>query len=136
MTYIKKNLSNISGSKKDSNHRLNNSLGNIPSSFNNNFDINKIIKNKISTEIDTLEVKNNNLNSSFQMRLNLEKGKYNTGNIFNQEDDNDEDNINFNYNLNSSYNNKYFQKNLSKSYKDNNIDNGYNTFYINNKNKF
>ena len=134
MTYIKKNLSNISGSKKDSNHRLNNSLGNIPSSFNNNFDINKIIKNKISTEIDTLEVKNNNLNSSFQMRLNLEKGKYNTGNIFNQEDDNDEDNINFNYNLNSSYNNKYFQKNLSKSYKDNNIDNGYNTFYINNKN--
>ena len=136
MTYIKKNLSNISSNKKDNNHRLNNSLGNIPSSFNNNFDLNKIIKNKMSTEIDSLELKHN-LNSSFHMGMNLGKNKYNTGNIFNQEnDDNDYEDkfLNKNYNINSSYNNKFFQKNLSKSYKDNNLDNGYNTFYINNKN--
>ena len=136
MPYIKKNLSNISSNKKDSNHRLNNSLGNIPSSFNNNFDINKIIKNKMSTEIDSLELKHN-LNSSFHLRMNLEKNNCNAGNIFNQEDDDndyDDKNMNINYNINSSYNNQFFQKNLSKNYKDNNLDNGYNTFYINNKN--
>ena len=133
MTYVKKNLSNISANKKDNSHRLNNSLGNIPSSFNNNFDINKIIKNKISTEIDSLELKNN-LNSSFQMKMNLEKNKYKKGNIFNQDDDNN-DNNNVIYNLNSSYNNRFFQKNLSKSQKPNNLNDGYNTFYLNNKNK-
>ena len=133
MTYIKKNLSNLSSNKKDSNHRLNYSLGNIPSSFNNNFDINKIIKNKMSTEIDSLELKHN-LNSSFHMRMNLGKKKYNTGNIFNQEDDDNDypnNNININYNLNPSYNNKFFQKNLKKN--PINLENAYNTFYINNK---
>ena len=134
MTYVKKNLSNISATKKDNSHRLNNSLGNIPSAFNNNFDINKIIKNKISTEIDSVELKNN-LNSSFQMKMNLDKNKYKKGNIFNQEDDNDNNNNNVIYNLNSSYNNRFFQKNLSKSQKPNNLNDGYNTFYLNNKNK-
>ena len=129
LTYIKKNLSNGSAAKSDYNNRLNNSSENIPSSFNSNFDINKIIKNKMSTEIDSLELKQN-LNSSFQMRMNLEKNKYNTGNIFNQEYDN------INSNLNASYNNKFFRENLSKSYKVNNIDNNYNTFYDNNNKKF
>ena len=136
MTYVKKNLSKISANKKDSNHRLNNSLGNIPSSFNNNFDINKIIKNKMSTEIDSLELKHN-LNSSFHMRMNYTKNKHNTGNIFNQEDDDNDyndKNMNINYNINSSYNKNFFKKNLSNSNEENNLDNGYNTFYINNKN--
>ena len=122
-------MSNGSAAKSDYNNRLNNSSENIPSSFNSNFDINKIIKNKMSTEIDSLELKQN-LNSSFQMRMNLEKNKYNTGNIFNQEYDN------INSNLNASYNNKFFRENLSKSYKVNNIDNNYNTFYDNNNKKF
>ena len=126
MTYIKKNLSNIYSSKKD-NHKLNNSLGNIPSSINNNFDINAIIKNKKSAEIDSFELKHR-LNSSFQMKINLDKNEYNTGNIFNQDYDNK------NINLNSSYNTKFFQENLSKINKSNNLDKGYNTFYVNNNN--
>ena len=133
ITYIRKNLSNASAKKIDYNNRLNNSLENIPTSLNTNFDINKIIKNKMSTEIDSLEVKPN-LNSSFQIRMNLEKNKYNTGNIFNQDDDNIIDNIN--PNLNAYSNNKVFKENLSKSYKVNNINNAYNTFYLNNNKKF
>ena len=142
LTYIKKNLSNISSNKKDTDYKLNNSLGNIPSSFNNNFDINRIIKNKVSTEIDTLELKHN-LNSSFQLRMNLEKSKYNRGNIFNQ--DNDDINIinnnnNNNLNLNSSYNNRFYHQNQNvtrfnknNNNSTNNIGDGYNTFYPNNK---
>ena len=137
MTYFKKNLSNAFGNNIFyNNNRLNNSLGNIPSAFNNNFDINKIIKNKISTEIESLELKPN-LNSSFQMRLNLERNKYYKGNIFNQDDDDEfnNDNICSNLNLNSSFNNRFFQKNIPNNPETNKFEQGFNTFYENEKNK-
>ena len=126
ITYIKKNCSINNSTKKDNNHILNNSLGNIYSSINNNFDINTIIKNKISKEIEL----KNNLNSSFQMKMNLDKNKYNNANcnIFNKDYNN--------RNLNSSYNSNFFQENLYKANKGNNADSGYNTYYEDNNNKF
>ena len=140
ITYIKKNLSNFSANKIEQ-LRLNNSLGNINCTVNKNFNINKTIKNKMTNEIDCLEIKHN-LNSSFQTQMNLEKNKinniYNTaniGNIFNQEDDNNNYNkTNINFNLNPSFNSKYSKNNLSKSFKTNNSDYGFNTFYQNNNN--
>ena len=139
ITYIKKNLASINSTKKDNDYKLNNSYGQISSTYkSSNFDINKIIKNKISTEVDSMEFKPY-LNSSFQYKMNMEKNKYNKGNIFNQDSqDNSNENNNLNLNLNSSYNHNFYNQNLSRYMNNNNHDNdiqedGYNSLYKNNK---
>ena len=132
--YVRKNLANASSKKDNNNNKLNNSLGTIRPSLDNNYDINKIIKNKGNTEIGAIEVKNN-LNSSFQYKMDLERKNFNRGNIFNQIFDEEDNNTNKYANLNSSYGGRFFQDNLPRIQKVNNIDDGFNTFYINNNNK-
>ena len=130
LTYVKKSLPHALKNKE--NYKLNNSLGNLHSPIDNNFDIHKIIKNKGNNEINAIEVKTNNLNSSFQQKIDFERAKYNPGNIFNRNLD-DEDNNRIN--LNSSYGGRFFRDNISNIQKIDHVEGGFNTFYINN-NKF
>ena len=132
ITYVKKSLPNAS--KKKDNFQLNNSLGNLHSPIDNNFNIHNIIKNKGNNginEINAIEVKNN-LNSSFQQKMNLERSQFNPGNIFNR---NIEDEDNNRINLNSSYGGRFFRDNIPSIQKIGHVEGGFNTFYINN-NKF
>ena len=132
LTYVKKSLPNAS--KKKDNFQLNNSLGNLHSPIDNNFNIHNIIKNKGNNginEINAIEVKNN-LNSSFQQKMNLERSQFNPGNIFNR---NIEDEDNNRINLNSSYGGRFFRDNIPSIQKIGHVEGGFNTFYINN-NKF
>ena len=128
LTYIKKSLLNNSSNR--SGHKLNNSIENISPFVNNNFDIEKIIRN--NTQLDYTKY-NNKINSSFKLANELGKTYYNIGNIFNLdniEDDNNinlSNNFNINFNLDSLYNINYpIKKNKVKP------STGYNTFYSNN----
>jgi hypothetical protein len=128
LTYIKKSLLNNSSNR--SGHKLNNSIENISPFVNNNFDIEKIIRN--NTQLDYTKY-NNKINSSFKLANEMGKTYYNIGNIFNLdniEDDNNinlSNNFNINFNLDSLYNINYpIKKNKVKP------STGYNTFYSNN----
>ena len=133
ITYIKK--SPIINNANKSLPHLNNSLENISPFTNNNFVMEKIIRNEMNEQIDYNKYNKNmnNLNSSFKLANELGKTYYNIGNIFNLDNFEDDNNINLSNNFNINFNLDSLYK-INYPIKNNKINqnSGYNTFYSNN----